>query len=48
MKLIICILFYNSFIVLPESNQTFEEIEEKQGHFQLPRARQAGRNEHAT
>ena len=34
------ILLYNSFIELPGSNQTFEE---KQGHFKLPKARQAGR-----
>ena len=39
------ILLYNSFIVLQGSNQTFEE---KQGHFKLPRARQARRKEHAT
>ena len=41
----IVILLYNSFIELPWSNQTFEK---KQGHFKLPRARQAGRKEHAT
>ena len=45
MEDIIDILLYDSFIELPRSNQTFEE---KQGHFKLPRARQAGRNEHAT
>ena len=39
------ILLYNSFIELPGSNQTFEE---KQGHFKLSRAHQAGRKEHAT
>ena len=39
------ILLYDSFIELPGSNKTFEE---KQGHFQLPMARQAGRKEHAT
>ena len=38
------ILLYKSFIELP-GNQTFEE---KQGHFKLPRARQAGKKEHAT
>ena len=37
---IIGILLYNSFIELPESNQTFGE---KQGHFKLPRARQEGK-----
>ena len=42
---IIGVLLYNSFIELPGSNQTFEE---KQGHFKLPRALQAGRKEHAT
>ena len=42
---IIGILLYNSFIELPGSNQTFGE---KQGHFQLPRARQAERKEHAS
>ena len=45
MKDIIGILLYNSFIELPESNQTFEE---RQGQFQLPRARQAERKEHTT
>ena len=45
MEYIIGILLYNSFIELPGSNQTFEE---KQGHFSLPRARQAERKEHAT
>ena len=45
MKEIISILLYNSFIDLPGSNQTFEE---KQGHFKLPRTRQARRKEHAT
>ena len=34
------ILLYNSFIELVGSNQA---IEEKQRHFKLPRARQAGR-----
>ena len=38
-------LFYNSFIELPGSNQTFRE---KQRHFKLPRAGQAGTKEHAT
>ena len=42
MEHIIVILLYNSFIELPESNQTFEE---KQEHFKLPRARQAGRKQ---
>ena len=42
---IIGILLYNSFIELPGSSQTFEE---NQGHFKLPRARQAERKEHAT
>ena len=45
MEHIIGILLYNSFVELSGSNQTFEE---KQGHFKLPRARQAGRKEHAT
>ena len=45
MEHIIGILLYNSFIELLGSNQTFEE---KQGHFKLLRARQAGRSEHAT
>ena len=45
MEDIIAILLYNIFIELSGSNQTFEE---KQGHFKLPRARQAGRKEHAT
>ena len=45
MEDIIGILFYNSFVELPASNQTFEE---KQGYFKLPTARQAGRKEHAT
>ena len=45
MEDIIGILLYNSFIELPGSNQTFKE---KQGYFKLPRARQAGRKEHAT
>ena len=40
MEDIIDILLHNSFIELPGSNQTFEE---NQGHFLLPRARQAGR-----
>ena len=43
MEHIIGILLYNSFIELPGSNQT---IEEKQAHFKLYRARQAGRKEH--
>ena len=42
---IIGILLYNSFIEVPRSNQTFKE---KQGLFLVPRARQAGRKEHAT
>ena len=45
MEYIIGILLYNSFIEVPESNQTFEET---QGHFKRTRARQAGRKEHAT
>ena len=45
MEDIIGILLYNSFIELPVPNQTFEE---KQGHFQLPRASQTGRKERAT
>ena len=45
MEDIIGILLYNSFIEVPRSNQTFEK---KQGHFKSPRARQAGRKEHAT
>ena len=45
MEDIIGILFYDSFIELPGLNQTFGE---KQGHFKLPRTRQAGRKEHAT
>ena len=45
MEHIIGILLYNSFIELPGSNQAFEE---NQGLFILPRARQAGRKEHAT
>ena len=45
MEHIIGILLCNSFIKLPGSNQTFEE---KQDHFKLPMARQAGRKEHAT
>ena len=45
MQPIIGILLYNSFIELPGSSQTYEE---KQGHFKLPRARQAGRKEHTT
>ena len=44
MEDIIGILLHNSFIELPGSNQTFEEM---QGLFKLPRARQAGRKEHA-
>ena len=39
------IVLDNSFIELPKSNQTFEE---KQEYFKFPRARQAGRKEHAT
>ena len=45
MEHIIGILLCNRFIELPGSNQTFEE---KQGHFKLSMARQAGRKEHAT
>ena len=45
MEHIIRILLYNSFVEIPGLNQTFEE---KQGHFKLPRAGQAGRKEHAT
>ena len=45
MEHIIGILLYDSFIELLGSNQTFEK---KQGHFKLPRARQAARKEHAT
>ena len=45
MEDVISILLYNSFIEVLGSNQTFEE---KQGHFKLPRARQAGKKEHAT
>ena len=45
MENIIGILLYNNIIELPGSNQTFEE---KQGHFKLPRARQAARKKHAT
>ena len=45
MEDIIGILRYKSFVELPGSNQTFEE---KQGHFKLPRALQAGRKEHDT
>ena len=45
MEDIIGILLYNSFTQLPRSNQTFEE---KQGHFKLHRAHQAGRKERAT
>ena len=45
MEDIIGILLYNSFIEVPGSNQIFVE---KQGHFKLHRARQAGRKEHAT
>ena len=44
MEHIIGILLYNSFIELPESNQEFGE---KQGHFKLPRSRQAGGKGHA-
>ena len=39
------ILFYNSCIELPGSNQTFEE---NQGHFKIPSAGQPGRKEQAT
>ena len=45
MEDIIGILLYNSFLELPASNQTFEE---KQGHFKLPWAHEAGRKEHVT
>ena len=45
MEHIVGILLCNSFIEQRRSNQTFEE---KQGHFKLSRARQAGRKEHAT
>ena len=45
MEDIVGILFYNSFIQLQGSNQTFEE---KQENFKLPSARQARRKEHAT
>ena len=45
MEHIIGILLDNNFIELQGSNQTFEE---KQKHFKLSRARQAGRKEHAT
>ena len=45
MEHIIGILLYNSFVELPGSNQTFEE---KQGHFKPPKARHAGKKEHAT
>ena len=45
MEFLIGILLYNSFIELPELNQTFGK---NQGLFSLPRARQAGRKEHAT
>ena len=45
MEYIIGILLYNSFIELPGSNQTFGQ---KLGHFKFPRARQAGKKEHAT
>ena len=45
MEDIIDILLYPTFIELSGSNQTSEE---KQGHFKLPRAHQAGRKEHAT
>ena len=44
MEDIIGILLCNNFIELPGSNQTFEG---KQGYFKLPRARQAGKKEHA-
>ena len=40
MEHVIAVLLYNSFVELPGSNQTFEE---KQEHFKLSRARQAGR-----
>ena len=45
MEDIISISLYNSFIKQSGSNQTFEE---KQGLLKLPKARQAGRKEHAT
>ena len=54
MEDIIGILFYESFIELPGSNQTFWE---KQGHFKLSASasskhvkqeRQAGKKQHAT
>ena len=45
MEHIIGILFYDSFIELPGSNQTFGK---KQELFKIPMARQAGKKEHAT
>ena len=45
MEDIIGSLLYNSFIELPGSNQTTRK---NQGHFKLPRVRQAGKKEHAT
>ena len=42
---IIEVLLYNGFLKLLGSKQTFEE---KQGIFQLPRARQTGRKKYAT
>ena len=44
MKDIVGILFYDSFIELQGSNQTFEE---KQEYLKLPRARQAERKQQA-
>ena len=40
-----CYLVVNSFIELPESNQTFEE---KQGHFNSPGQVKQGEKKHAT
>ena len=45
MEDIIGILLYNSFIELPEANQTFGE---NQRLFYLLGTRQAGRKDHAT
>ena len=45
MEDIINILLYKCYTELPWSNQTFEEKEE---HFKLPRAPQAGRKKHTT
>ena len=44
MEHVIGVLIYNCFMELPGSNQIFGE---KQELFSLPRARQAGRKEHA-